>query len=117
MVKENWTEVWTVVKVSDLGNFDFDGEKIKAIANKRQVQPKKYDKPTLIKVKMSIGSAGSDSRKKQIICIDTNELFESLRAASKHTKTSPSMLCRCIQWGKADINGLHWAYYTENAPR
>ena len=32
MVKENWTEVWTVVKVSDLGNFDFDGEKIKAIA-------------------------------------------------------------------------------------
>ena len=58
-------------------------------------------------------SIGSDARKKQIICIDTNELFESLRAASKYTKTSPSMLCRCIQWGKADVNGLHWAYYTE----
>ena len=113
MVKETWTEVVTVVKVSNLGNFDFDKEKILEIANKRQVQPKKYDKPTLIKVKMSIGSAGSDSRKKQIICIDTNELFESLRAASKHTKTSPSMLCRCIQWGKVDTNGLRWAYYTE----
>ena len=113
MVKENWTEVWAVVRVSDLGNFDFDKEKILEIANKQKVQPKKYDKPTLIKVKMSIGSAGSDARKKQIICIDTNEVFESLRAASKYTKMSPSMLCRCAQWGKADTNGLHWAYYTE----
>ena len=112
-MKETWTEVWTVVKVSDLGNFNFDEGKVLEIANKRQAQPKKYDKPTLIKVKMSIGSAGSDSRKKQIICIDTNEVFESLRAASKHTKTSPSMLCRCVMGSTPDINGLHWAYYTE----
>ena len=112
-MKETWTKVVAVIEVSNLGNFKFDEGKVLEIANKRQVQPKKYDKPTLIKVKMSIGSAGSDARKKQIICIDTNELFESLRAASKYTKTSPSMLCRCIQWGKADINGLRWAYYTE----
>ena len=116
-MKETWTEVWAVIKVSDSGNFDFDGEKIKAIASRRLAQPKKYDEPTLIKVKMSIGSAGSDSRKKQIICIDTNEVFESLRAASKHTKTSPSMLCRCVAGNTPDINGLHWAYYTENAPK
>ena len=112
-MKETWTEVVTVVKVSNLGNFDFDKEKILEIANKRQAQPKKYDKPTLIKVKMSIGSAGSDARKKQIICIDTNELFESLRAASKYTKTSPSMLCRCVMGNTPDTNGLRWAYYTE----
>ena len=113
MVKENWTEVVTVVKVSNLGNFKFDEGKVLEIANRRQTQPKKYDKPTLIKVKMSIGSAGSDSRKKQIICIDTNEVFESLRAASKHTKMSPSMLCRCVMGNTPDVNGLHWAYYTE----
>ena len=112
-MKETWTEVVSVVKVSNLGNFDFDKEKILEIANKRQAQPKKYDKPTLIKVKMNIGSAGSDSRKKQIICIDTNEVFESLRAASKYTKMSPSMLCRCVMGNTPDTNGLHWAYYTE----
>ena len=117
MVKENWTEVWTVVKVSDLGNFDFDKEKILEIANKKPTQFTKYDKPTMMDVRNGVGTAGGDSRKKQIICIDTNELFESLRAASKYTKTSPSMLCRCVMGNTPDTNGLHWAYYTENAPK
>ena len=39
-MKETWTEVVTVVKVSNLGNFDFDKEKILEIANKRQTKPK-----------------------------------------------------------------------------
>ena len=112
-MKETWTEVWAVVKVSDLGNFDFDKEKILEIANKKPTQFTKYDKPTMMDVRNGVGTAGGDARKKQIICIDTNEVFESLRAASKHTKTSPSMLCRCVQWGKEDTNGLHWAYYTK----
>ena len=59
-MKETWTKVVAVIEVSNLGNFKFDEGKVLEIANKRQVQPKKYDKPTLIKVKMSIGSAGSD---------------------------------------------------------
>ena len=115
MVKETWTTVWAEVKVSNLGNFDFDSEKIKAIANKKQPELKRYDKPTLVKVKMNIGSAGSNSRKKQIICVDTNEVFESLRAASKHTKICAARLCRCLKGNMPDTRGYRWAYYTEQA--
>ena len=112
-MSENWKTVWAEVEVSNLGNVRLDVKKIQEQANKKPTQFTKYDKPTMMDVRNGVGNDGGDSRKKQIICIDTNEVFESLRAASKHTKTSPSMLCRCIQWGKADTNGLRWAYYTE----
>ena len=113
MVKETWTTVWAEVKVSNLGNFDFNGEKIKAIVNKKQPELKRYDKPTLVKVKMNIGSAGNNSRKRQIICVDTNEVFESLRAASKHTKICAARLCGCLKGNMPDTRGYRWAYYTE----
>ena len=112
-MEETWTTVWTEVEVSNLGNFKFDEEKVLAIANKKPIQFKRYDKPTFINVETSKGTAGGDARKKQIICLDTNEVFESLRAASKHTKICAARLCRCLKGNMPDTRGYRWTYYTE----
>ena len=106
MVKETWTEVWTVVKVSDLGNV-----KIKKTARKAKI----YDMPTFTNVKFKDYSTGiaNVARRKPVICLNTNQWFESLSAACKYFKICPKKLSNCLRGNTPDTNGLHWAYYTE----
>ena len=115
MTKETWATVWTSIEVSSLGNVRLGIKKMQALASKQPPKPKKYDEPTMVKVKMSIGSAGSQARKKPVICLDTNQVFESMTAACKYYKNkfSSTALWNCLQGKKLSVIGLEWAYYTE----
>ena len=109
MVKETWKTIWAEIEVSNLGNVRFDSDKILY-----KVQTKlsfKLDNPTFVKVRMK--QYKHAVAKKKVICLDTNEWFESLNAASKYFKLCPKRLSRCLRENKVDVNGLHWAYYTE----
>ena len=119
MTKETWATVWTSIEVSSLGNVRLDIKKMQALASKQPPNPKKYDEPTMVKVKTKLGSAGSQARKKPVICLDTNQVFESTVAACKYYKNkfSGTALWNCLQGKRLSVIGLEWAYYTENAPR
>ena len=115
MVNETWSKVLVVVEVSNLGNVKLDIKKMQNLANKQLTQPKKYDEPTMVKVKTKVGSAGSQARKKPVICLDTNQVFESTVAACKYYKNkfSGTALWNCLQGKRLSVIGLEWAYYTE----
>ena len=114
-MKETWKKIWVEVEVSDLGNVKFDINKLQPNVRKNTVKVKKYDEPTLVKVKFKehYSSYLNTCKKKKVICLDTNQWFESLKAACKYFKISPSGLSSCLTGKKFDVNGLHWAYYTE----
>ena len=117
-MEENWMTVVYGVKINDDGILEIDTKKLLEKANKlRAIKPsvKKYDIPTLVKVKMKkyYGSYTNEAKKKQVICLDTNEVFESSKAACKFYKLSTSALCECLKGRKANAAGYRWAYYTE----
>ena len=113
MVKEFWRTIWAEVEVSNLGNVKVDIKKIQSMTEKLSDRVQKYDTPTFVKVKTKKGSAGSESRKRPVICLDTNQVFESITAACKYYGFTDSMLCLCLQGKKHNVFGYRWAYYTE----
>lgn len=60
------------------------------------------------KIKMS----KSSTRKKEIICIELNKIFESCLQASKITKTNSSHIIQCCKGKRKTANGFHWQYNT-----
>ena len=114
-MKETWKKIWAEVEVSDLGNVRLDIKKIQTQATKRVQKVQKYDEPTFTKVRVK--QFVHAMAKKKVICLNTNQWFESLNAACKYFKICPKKLSNCLRGNTPDTNGLHWAYYTENAPK
>ena len=110
-MEETWSTVWTEVRVSNLGNVELDIKKIQADLKKRAYKVKRYDEPTFVNVRMK--QFAKAVAKKSIICLNTNQWFESLNAAGKFFKIEPRKLSRCLKGHIPDVNGLEWAYYTE----
>lgn len=48
---------------------------------------------------------------KKVICIDTNEVFESGKAVCRYFNISNSALSRCLKGYKDDVEGLKFEYY------
>lgn len=48
----------------------------------------------------------------KIICIETGEIFETIKQASK-TKSDSVNICKCCKGIKQTHKGLHWKYYDE----
>lgn len=49
-------------------------------------------------------------RKKQIQCIETGEIFESITAAALHYSISKSSIMSCAKQNRHSAGGLHWRY-------
>ena len=45
----------------------------------------------------------------KIVCIETGEVFESIKQASK-TKSDEVNICKCCKGFKKSHKGLHWKY-------
>ena len=52
----------------------------------------------------------SNSRKRSVKCIETNELYISLGEASRETGISKSSICCCCKGKYENAGGFHWAY-------
>lgn len=55
-------------------------------------------------------------QKKQVICLDTNEVFESVREAARQMHCGDSTIWNCVSGHAAHgmALGLRWAYYNED---
>lgn len=47
-----------------------------------------------------------------VVCVETNEIFSSIRDACSKYGIHPSNLCNCCKGKKKTANGLHWRYAT-----
>lgn len=52
----------------------------------------------------------------KVICIETGEVYPSLRAAAKANGTSNSRICNCCKGRGHKAGGYHWAYYDPSKP-
>ena len=48
--------------------------------------------------------------KKEVICIETQETFKSIREASRQTKVDHSDIIKCCKGNKITAGGYHWKY-------
>lgn len=48
---------------------------------------------------------------KKVICVETNEVFESIRDAGNRYNISFSCICMCCKGKSKTAGGYHWAYY------
>lgn len=105
-MKEFWTKITDGVEVSTNGMLKLDMKKLLSKNVGLNEEP--------IFVSVDTGTYyTNESKKKQVICTDTNEVFESSKAACKYYNLSSSTLCSCLK-GHIDLaGGYHWAYYTE----
>lgn len=54
-----------------------------------------------------------DPRCKKVLCIETNEIFDSLPEAAKAKNVSSSCICNCCNGKAKTCGGYHWKYYEE----
>lgn len=59
---------------------------------------------------LSLTLMGNKNGCKKVVCVETNEIFESLKAAGKSVGTSNSKICTAIKTGGRS-GGFHWKYY------
>lgn len=50
---------------------------------------------------------------REIICLDTNEIFPSLSVASRAYGVSTTAICRCLKGKSNTASGMHWKYTDE----
>ena len=50
------------------------------------------------------------SVRKKVLCVDTNEIFESITAAAKAKKTHVQNICHCCNKKLNSAGGYHWEY-------
>lgn len=53
-----------------------------------------------------------ENNKCPVICIETGEIFSSIKEASKN-KSDESNICKCCKGLKESHKGLHWQYYSK----
>jgi group I intron endonuclease len=51
--------------------------------------------------------------KKKVICIETGEIFDTIRLAAKNKNTSENNLCSCLKGRLRTSGGFHWKYFEE----
>ena len=51
------------------------------------------------------------SKGKKVICLETQEIFNSLTDAAKAVNTSKANICRCLKSKYKTAAGYHWKYY------
>lgn len=51
---------------------------------------------------------------KRVICIETNEIFNSIKEAAKALDIVPSNISSCLTGKRQIAGGFHWAYYYED---
>ena len=117
-MKEFWTTVMAEVEVSNLGGLRVNMQKLAEDAGHADginFPVKASEKPIKVKVKVKQykGRYNNASKKKKIICLNTNQVFESLKAASAYYEISASSLSNCLKGHMELAGGYRWAYYTE----
>ena len=48
---------------------------------------------------------------RKVICLETNEIFDTIQEASEKTNTTKGNICKCCQGKRKTTGGFHWAYY------
>lgn len=95
-----------VKEVIELNN---NGMTIEDICRKYKVSYNTFSKYN-IKLK-AIGTKGMSNNNKKVICLDTNEIFNSIKSANARYKITTIGDC-CTNRQKT-AGGLHWSYYSE----
>ena len=62
--------------------------------------------------KLGLVHKGNKNCCKKVVCVETNEVFESLKAAGERVGVSNSKICIAIKTGHMS-GGYHWKYYEE----
>lgn len=62
--------------------------------------------------KLGLVHKGNKNCCKKVVCVETNEVFESLKAAGERVGVSNSKICTAIKTGHKS-GGFHWKYYEE----
>ncbi len=65
-------------------------------------------------LKMSLSKIGSNNvNSKAVVCLETQEKFESINIASKNTGICSHYIGKCCKGNRYTAGGFHWAYYIE----
>ena len=54
------------------------------------------------------------SQAKKVICLETNEIFDSITKAAKAVDINPGNIGHCLAGRRKTAGGFHWAYYEQN---
>jgi hypothetical protein len=109
----NYAASWLICHSSRL-------KKISFISLKREVEDMMIDFEGVYgvseKVRRNFLLIKQDPRKqmKEVICLETGEVFESLNQAAKMTGVSPGNLSMCLNGKRRKVGGLHWSWKSEN---
>lgn len=57
----------------------------------------------------------SERSRVAVLCVETGEVFKSLREAAKATGANPPNICNCCKGKKKTAAGFHWQYAEVNA--
>ena len=84
-----------------------------ACASNMHKWQKEHPKEMEEMLKNNIAKA-SEARKKKVVCVETEEIFESATEASKNiTNCSQSKITMCCQGQRKTAGGYHWIYFEE----
>ena len=60
--------------------------------------------------KVSTDSKEVSTDNKEVVCIETGEVFSSIRQASKSINVDPSSITKCCKGKRKTAGGYHWQY-------
>ena len=70
----------------------------------------KEEFPNTIKVKSDLTGANNPSARR-VICLTTNEVFDTMKEACKKYGINPSNLSSCCRGKLKTTGGMRWKYY------
>ena len=68
------------------------------------------DKVTTPKDKVTTDSKEMTTDSKEVVCVETGEVFSSIRQASKSSNVDFSAIAKCCKGKRKTAGGCHWRY-------
>ena len=104
-----WTKLTEGVEINNKGELKLDLEKLTNFARNLN---RKTKEPNFVKVNTGTYK-NNHQAKKRVICVETNQVFDSIKAAAQYNNIYSSNISSCLRGNQATAGCYHWAYYTE----
>lgn len=64
--------------------------------------------------KLSESNKNNPKLSKMVMCLETGEIYCSMREAGDQLNLEAANICRCCRGERTTCGGLHWKYLTDN---
>lgn len=109
-----WINYYNAIKSDEFYNIASGGDGGDTTIGLTEEQKKKITENRSKAAKGKINLGNNNGQSKPVICLNTNEVFDTIEDAAKYANVTPAAISSCCKGRTQTSGGLQWEFYQQN---